>query len=240
MQTMMAPFRFTAQWALFPMLAALAVVLGAALSGLDVWLTTHPANDDPWLGQVIHSPLPLIVVIALLGLITNSWTIATLTGALALSSTFFAHELASSRWASSHYVSVQDVVVGSSLALIAGGALGLAACVWHHEDGVTQALGASVLGGALVWSGWGDLAAANWARDTDQLVAWLSLALAVLVILRCGQIGFIVLAVIGAAVVAGMTTFIDGGEQLDLRSMLSDMFHGFRDVVSRLRQRVGG
>ena len=238
MQTMTAPFRFTAQWAMFPLLAALAVVLGASLGGLDVWLTTHPADGDRWIRQVVQSPLALIVVITLLGLVTNSWTIATLTGALALASNFFAGELAASRWEAGHYIALQDVILGCSLALIAGGGLGLAACVWHHEDNLTRVLGASGLGGALLWAGWGDLAAADWARDSDRFVAWISLVLAAVVVLRCRQPGFILLAAGGCAVVAGLTSLIDGGEHLQVRSLFHDLVHLYHEIVSRLRQAI--
>lgn len=237
-QTMMAPFRFTAQWAIFPLLAALAVVLGASLGGLDAWLATHPSAANPWLRDVVLSSLPIIVAIALLGLVTNSWTIATLTGMLAATGAFAAHELAESRWATTYVVDVQDLIVGASLALIGGGALGLGACTWHHESGLTQAIGASLLGGAIAWSGWQELAPDGWPRDTDHLVGWVSLALVVLVIVRCAQLGPIVFALAGTIVVAWLTSLLADGERFDLGSTFENLRHDLTHLLDRLRDAI--
>lgn len=236
--TMMAPFRFTAQWALFPLLAAFAVLLGAGLGSLSSWLTTHPSSGDMWLRQVFLSPLPIIVVIAILGLATNSWTIGILTGALTSVSAFCGHELAEARWSTTSVVNAQDLVIGCSLALIAGGMLGLGACIWHHEAGMTQALGAGLLGGALAWSGWQDLAPSDWARDTQHLVGWISLALAAVVILRCRSLGSVVLAACCAIAVVWIVSFVDGGERLDMRSIVHDIRHGMSDLMARAREAI--
>ncbi len=240
MQTVTAPFRFTAQWAMFPLLAAMAVLVGGSLGGFEIWLLTHPADNREWISQVVQSPLLLIIVITLLGLITNSWTIATLSGALVMISNYTARELAEARWESGHYVTVQDVIIGCSTALVVGGGLGVAACVWHHEDGLLQAIGASGLGGALLWAGWRDLTIADWDRDAGQIVAWLALVLAAVVVLRCLQPGFVLLAAAGCLAVAALASVAYGGEHVQLQSLYYDLLRVYRDVESRLREAIRG
>ena len=232
---MLAPFRFTAQWAVFPLLAAMAVILGVSVGGFAGWLEVNPGSGPLLLRQLFLSTLPAVASIVLLGIVTNSWSIATISGAFASFAVYFGQEVAEARWASHYAVDATKLVMECSLAVIGGGLLGLGACLWQHEDGMPRAVGAGMLGGALVWSGGRDLIEAGWPRDGDYLVSWLCLALAAFVVLRFGRLGLMTFALIEAVAVAWVATTLQDERTLDLTSFASEILRELQEMTRRFR-----
>ena len=230
----MSPFRFAGQWALLPVIAGAAVVTGGLLGLLDGWATTERVTVEPWMLEVLRSSLPVIIATAMIGMATNSWTIATMTGALALVTAEVATDAARWYWFDV-YPPLSDEIVQLPLALLAGGALGLSGCVWQHESGYTRSLGAAVLAGALGWLSWRELAPDNWPLDMVHLTGWLAGALVILIVGRCRGLGQMVIALIGAVIVAFGIDLIDVGSALDVRSTITTLLEQWNQLVDRLR-----
>jgi hypothetical protein len=215
----------------FPLLAAIAVLGGSAIGGLYGWVGTQRGGVAPWLDQVTSAPLVLILIIGMLGVITNSWTIALLAGAITMVCVVLAREVAAWRWDSNYVVDAPGVLISLALVAVGGGALSLATCLWQHERRYVQALGAAVLIGALGWSGWRSLEPAGWPRDQHHLLAWASLAMAALVVLRCRGLGPLLLAIIGGVVVAITCDVFFEQQVIDLRTTMNDILTGLQRIL---------
>jgi hypothetical protein len=234
MNQLMSPFRFAGQWAMLPVIAGVAVVTGGLCGLLDAWATAERPTVDRWILELLQSPVLLVVAAAVIGLMTNSWTIATLTGALTLVTAELAAEGARWYWAGDFPLLHADVVLRLPGALLVGGALGLAGCLWHHESGYTRSIGAALLAGPLVWLSWRDLAPAGWPPDMVHVAGWIAGAAGLIVLLRCRGLGPLAIAVIGTVLAVATIDIIEAGDALDLRSTLTTLRDQWNQLVNRV------
>jgi hypothetical protein len=208
------------------------------LGVLHGWATTDRTTIEPWVLAILQSPLPIIVATTLIGMVTNSWTIATITGALTLVTAEFAADVARWYWFDEYALMAEDTLLQFPIALLAGGALGLGGCVWHHESGYTRSIGAALLAGPLGWLCWRELATDDWTMDLAHLSGWIAGALGLVVLARCRGLGAIVIALIGAVVVAIGIEVISAGEAFDLRSSLSTFREQWNQLIDQLRSGI--
>ncbi|HYJ13801.1 MAG TPA: hypothetical protein VEW66_09430 [Thermomicrobiales bacterium] len=235
MQTLTSPFRFAGQWASLPILVGAALITGGMLGVLDVWATSDHASVELWVLELLRSPLLVIVATAMIGMATNWWTIAIITGALTLLTAAFATDAARWYWSDHYSLMADDLPARLPLALLAGGALGLGGCVWHHEAGYTRSIGAAMLAGSLAWLSWRDLAADGWPLDMVHLAGWVAGVLGLLILGRCREFGPIVIAAIGAVIVALGINFTHAEPGFDLQSTLTTLHERWNQLTDRVR-----
>lgn len=228
MQVLMSPFRFAGQWAMFPFLLILSLAAGAGVGAAHGWGAEQSAVPPSILVDILTSPLPLVLALIVLGLVTNSWTIAIIVGSATAVAAIGAQQLAVMATSSDSSFDPIEVISELPVAILGGAALGLAGCLWHHEQGALRAMGAAMAAGALGWIAWSDLKPASFSLDIENTVGWSAAVLAVAVVARCGLNGTLVLAVIGTVAVAALLLVISDNGATDYRRMVETLLDEVR------------
>lgn len=236
MQAVMAPVRMVSQWMMLPVMLVLVGITGTGIGLFAAWADIRWLESPTWPTAIGTSAAIWVLLPAIAGMVTNSWTIAAMLGAFSLLAARLA-EPVGARVFNDDYVWIawSDLLVNVPLAVLAGAALGWAGSAWRHDEGAVRALAAALIAGSLGSTAW-DVLADSWSRNglTNQ-VAWLTLALAALVVLLCRSIPTMLLAMIGTLLFGAALEFALGHQASDLTSFFNDLYYQISDLSSRLR-----